>query len=70
MHNEMTDGNVCTGEGTTTSCNQHESDTRIFLHIVHSLICGTSTVPVKTSDYDVILIPIRHLPRFETIRPE
>ena len=40
---------------------------RIVLHIIHALNCGFSSVLVKTSDFDVIVILIRQLSCFETI---
>ena len=34
---------------------------RIVLHTIHALNCGFSSVLVNTSDFDVIVILIRHL---------
>ena len=48
-------------------CNQEEADTRIILHIIHALNCGFSSILIKTSDSDVIVILIRQLRHFETI---
>ena len=51
----------------TTVCNQEEAETRIILHIIHALNCEFSSILIKTSDSDVIVILIHHLHHFDTI---
>ena len=51
----------------TTVCNQEQADSRIILHIIHALNCGFSSILIKTSDSDVIVILIHHLQHFDTI---
>ena len=51
-----------------TVCNQEEADTRIILHIIPALNCGFSSILIKTSDSDVIVILIHHLQHFDTIQ--
>ena len=51
----------------TTVCSQEEAHTRIILHIIHALDCGFSSILIKTSDSDVIVILIHHLQHFDTI---
>ena len=48
-------------------CIQEEADTRIIIHIIHALNWGFSRILIKTSDSDVIVILIHHLPHFDTI---
>ena len=67
MSNGTTVGHVRPGEDMTTVCNQEETDTRIILHIIHALNCGFSSILIKTSDSDVIVILIHHLQHFDTI---
>ena len=50
-------------------CNQEEADTRIILHTIHALNCGFSSILIKTSDSDVIVILIHHIQHFDTISP-
>ena len=60
-------GHVGPGEDMTTVCNQEEVDTPIIRHIIHVLNCGFSSILIKTSDSDVIVILIHHLQHFDTI---
>ena len=67
MSNGTTVGHVGPAEDMPTVCNQEEADTRILLHIIHALNCGFSSILIKTSDSDVIVILIHHLQYFDTI---
>ena len=67
MSNGTTDGHVGPGEDMTTVCNQEEADTRVILHIIHALNCLFSSILIKTSISDVIVILIHHLHHFDTI---
>ena len=67
MSNGTTVGHVGPGEDMKTVCNQEEADTRIILHIIHDLNCRFSSILIKTSDSDVIVILIQHLQHFDTI---
>ena len=67
MSNGTTGGHVGPGEDMTTVCNQEEADTRIILHIIHALNCLFSSILIKTSSSDVIVILIHHLHHFDTI---
>ena len=67
MSNGTTVGHVGPGEDMKTVCNQEEADTRIILHIIHALNSGFSSILIKTSDSDVIVILIHHLQHFDTI---
>ena len=67
MSNGTTVGHVGPGEDMTTVCNQEEADTRIILHIIHDLNYGFSSILIKTSDSDVIVILIHNLQHFDTI---
>ena len=67
MSNGTTGGHVGPGEDMTTVCNQEEADTRIILHIIHALNCLFSSILIKTSSSDVIVILIYHLHHFDTI---
>ena len=67
MSNGTTVGHVGPGEDMTTVCNQEEADTRIILHIIHALNCRFSSILIKTSSSDVIVILIHHLHHFDTI---
>ena len=49
VSNGTTVGHVGPGEDMTTVCNQEEVDTRIILRIIHALICGFSSIPIKTA---------------------
>ena len=40
------------------SCNHEEADTRVIVHIVHTLAQGSKTINVRTVDTDVIVILI------------
>ena len=53
-------------------CSQQEADAdRTSNHAaMHALNCGFSSVLLKTSDFDVIVVLIRHLSCFETIVAE
>ena len=76
MSNGTTGGHVGPGEDMTTVCNQEEADTRIILHIslksrisvnYSGLNCLFSSIMIKTSSSDVIVILIHHLHHFDTI---
>ena len=67
MSNGTTVGHVGPEEDMTTVCTQKEADTRIILHIIHALNCEFSSILIKTSDSDVIVILIHHLHHFDTI---
>ena len=67
MSNGTTGGHVGPGEDMTTVCNQEEADTRIILHIINALNCLFSSILIKTSSSDVIVILIHHLHHFDTI---
>ena len=67
MSNGTTGGHVGPGEDMTTVCNQEEADTRIILHIIHALNCLLSSILIKTSSSDLIVILIHHLHHFDTI---
>ena len=67
MSNGTTGGHVGPGEDMTTVCSQEEADTRIILHVIHALNCLFSSILIKTSSFDVIVILIHHLHHFDTI---
>ena len=66
MSNGTTGGHAGPGEDMATVCNQEEADTRIILHIIHALNCLFSSILIKTSSSDVIVILIHHLHHFDT----
>lgn len=39
-------------------CNHEEADTRVIVHIIHSLARGSRSVIVRTVDTDVVVILI------------
>ena len=67
MSNGTTVGHVGPAEDMATVCKQEEADIRIILHIIHALNCLFSSILIKTSSSDVIVILIHHLPHFDTI---
>ena len=67
MSNGTTVGHVGPREDMKTVCIQEEADTRIILHITNAPNCGFSSILIKTSDSDVIVILIHHLQHFDTI---
>lgn len=55
----VTKGNAVVSLGTSNPmqyCNHEEADTRIVIHVMHSLNFGAQTVQVRTIDTDVIVI--------------
>ena len=60
-------GHRGTGHEMQIKCKQEEADTRIIIHILHALTCGSLNVLVKTSDSDVIIILVHHFPQFSQV---
>ena len=65
MSNGTTVGHVC--PGAENRVQSGGSRHRIILHIIHVLNCGFSSILIKTSDSDVIVILIHHIQHFDTI---
>lgn len=49
---------------------QEEADTRTVVHILHALNSSCSSITVKTSDSDIVVILIGHYGRFHEINED
>lgn len=52
------------GNNMVGKCNHEEADTRIVLHVLHSLQEGARTILVRTVDSDVVVILVYHFNSF------